>query len=124
MVCAMGGRAAEEVVYGGMNVSTGPSNDYQQVYRIARAMVTEYGLSDIFGPISIGKDEYDRISPEQKLLIDKEVSKLVRQSYEDAKRLISSKLPELNTLALELIQKESLTEDEIRELVGLSYSRN
>lgn len=122
----MGGRAAEEVVFG--EVTTGAANDFDQATRIARAMVVEYGMSDL-GPINYGPTndvtewgrsywEQNTISNEVLAKIDAEVKKIVEIAYEEAKKLINDNREALNRVAEELIKKESIDDEEFVALVG------
>ena len=97
---ALGGRAAEEIVYGEERITTGASSDYAQVYQIAREMVTTYG----FGKY---KFDYRNMSPEASALVDTEIDMIVNSCYEDTLKLLRD-----NRNQLELL-KEKLMEDEI-----------
>ena len=100
MVVALGGRAAEELIYGADNITTGASSDYAQVYNIAREMVTTYGLG-------INNFDYRNMSPTAALMVDKEISDLVSECYKRSKELLSINMLELKQL------KEKLIEDEL-----------
>lgn len=122
----MGGRAAEECVFG--EITTGAANDFDQATQIAKAMVIEYGMSDLgpinFGPTlditEFGKGYWtdNKISQEMLAKIDAEVKKLVTSSYERAFELIKEKKKYLDKVAQELIAKESLDQDEFEAIVG------
>ena len=97
---ALGGRAAEEVVYGEERITTGASSDYAQVYQIAREMVTTYG----FGKY---KFDYRNMSPETSALVDTEIDELVNSCYRDTLKLLKDNVNQLELL------KNKLMEDEI-----------
>lgn len=122
----MGGRAAEEVVFG--EVTTGAANDFDQASRIAKAMVTEYGMSDL-GPINYGptmdvtewgKSYYEQnpVSQETMSKIDVETEKILRKAYARAVDLIKANREALNKVAEELVKKENLDQEEFEKLVG------
>ena len=123
---ALGGRAAEDVVFG--DISTGASNDIEQVTRIARAMVTTYGMSDKLGPLTLGKKEemifLGREISEQRNygervadIIDQEVNVIVFGSYDEAKRIINENRPVLERLAQHLITEETVEGDALQHLL-------
>ena len=123
---ALGGRAAEDVVFG--DISTGASNDIEQVTRIARAMVTTYGMSDKLGPLTLGKKEemifLGREISEQRNygervadIIDEEVNVIVFGSYDEAKRIINENRPVLERLAQHLISEETVEGDALQRLL-------
>jgi cell division protease FtsH len=103
MVAALGGRAAEQLVFG--RVSTGAKNDLEKVNTIARAAVTEYGMSDRIG--QFGGDE-SRLSNETRALIDREVERLVAAAYRDALELLDGHRRELDFLAARLLEAREL----------------
>ena len=122
---AMGGRAAEEIVFG--EVTTGASNDLEQATNIARTMITRYGMSDKLGPRTFGKreelvflgkeiseqrDYSDRVAE----TIDSEVHDLIGNAYQTAIRLINSNRAKLNQLAEYLMENESIEGDELYAL--------
>ena len=123
---ALGGRAAEDVVFG--DVSTGASNDIEQVTRIARAMVTTYGMSDKLGPLTLGKKEemifLGREISEQRNygervadIIDEEVNEIVFGSYDEAKGILNNNRPVLERLAEYLIVEETVEGDKLQSLL-------
>ena len=135
MAVAMGGRASEEMVFGHNKVTSGASSDIQQCTKIARDMVTKWGLSEKVGKInysqedngylSSGKSVSADISPETAKLIDEEVKKLVDDAYSTAARILYEKRDDLEILAKALLEYETLTGDEIKELLkGNKPQRN
>ena len=118
---AMGGRVAEELVFGPEKVTNGAASDIQQVTRIARAMVTQFGMSDKLGNIDYANERdaflgaYQgpkEISPETQQLIDEEVRRIVDEGYESAKRILTEKRDDLERLAKGLLEYETLTGSE------------
>ncbi len=122
---ALGGRAAEKLVYG--VVTSGAENDLQQVTEIARDMVLRWGMSEKLGPISFvaPRDEglppafrHQPYSDATSEVIDAEVRRIVERSHVEADRLLADHRNELDALAKALLKAESLNENEIRDLVG------
>jgi cell division protease FtsH len=122
----MGGRAAEEVVFG--EITTGAANDFDQATQIARAMVVEYGMSTL-GPINFGPTfdvtewgksytEQTPVSQEMMARIDEEIKKIIISAYKQAVKLIKEKRKLLDKVAEALIKKESLDQDEFEKIVG------
>ncbi|MDB5490578.1 MAG: Cell division protein FtsH [Micavibrio sp.] len=113
----MGGRVAEELIFGREHVTTGASGDIQQATNIARSMVTEWGLSDEIGMVDYaeGQDEYrsKRISSATSATIEKEVRKLIDEAYARAKSILTEHMDELHKLAKALLEYELLSGDEI-----------
>lgn len=117
MVVALGGRAAEELIYGADNITTGASSDYAQVYNIAREMVTTYGLG-------INNFDYRNLSPTAALMVDKEISDLVSECYKRSKELLSINMLELKQLKEKLIEDELVDGSWVYELFGGNISCN
>lgn len=125
----LGGRAAEETVFN--EVTTGASNDFNQATSIARAMVVDYGMSDL-GPINFGDSNdatdwgryygQNSISEETMHKIDMEIEKIIKSCYKDAVALIKKHRTKLDKVATALIKSESLDEDEFVALVGVNAS--
>ncbi len=122
----MGGRAAEEIVF--KEITTGAANDFDQATQIAKAMVVEYGMSDL-GPINFGPTldvtewgkayfEQNNISQEMMAKIDQEIKKIVDSCYKKAIVIIQEKRQELDRVAEELLKKESLDGDDFERIVG------
>ena len=119
---ALGGRTAEEVVFG--DPSTGASNDIERATTLARKMVMEYGMSERLGPLKYGQPEgevflgrdYTRgqdLSNEVAAAIDDEVRKLITQAHEEATQIITTHRDALDRIAAELIDQETLDADEV-----------
>ncbi len=128
MAVALGGRVAEELIYGEDEVTTGASNDLQQVARVARQMVTRFGMSDRLGPVALGRTQGGMFlgrdiaaerdfSEDTAAAIDDEVSVLVAQAYKRANEVLSSNLPVLDELAELLVEKETVDAEELQELL-------
>ncbi|NEO31533.1 MAG: ATP-dependent metallopeptidase FtsH/Yme1/Tma family protein [Symploca sp. SIO3C6] len=131
MAVALGGRIAEEIIFGEEEVTTGASNDLQQVTRVARQMVTRYGMSDRLGPVTLGRQNgnmflgreiaSDRdFSNTTAAAIDEEVSQLVSQAYERAKNVLVSNKHVLDKLSQMLIEKETVDAEELQDILANS----
>jgi len=127
IACALGGRAAEKLVYGA--TTTGAENDLQQVTEIARHMVLRWGMSEKLGPISFvapqdaGLPEAFQHQPYSETtseLIDDEVRRIVDESDREADRLLAEHRDKLEALAQALLKSESLNANEIRQVTGLT----
>jgi len=130
LIVAMGGRAAEELIFGYDKVTTGAASDIQQATNMARAMVTKWGLSDKVGAIDYGDDEskpYSTskvFSEETGKLIDNEVKKIIDLSLKKAKDILTKKMKDLEKLAQNLLIYETLTGKEISQLLAGKKIRN
>jgi cell division protease FtsH len=131
MAVALGGRLAEEIVYGEEEVTTGASNDLQQVTRVARQMVTRFGMSDRLGPVALGRQNgnvfmgrdiaSDRdFSDETAAAIDEEVRNYVDQAYRRAKEVLVNNRKILDRLAALLVEKETVEADELQKILAES----
>ena len=129
MAVALGGRLAEELVYGEEEVTTGASNDLQQVARVARQMVTRFGMSDRLGPVALGRQQGNMFmgrdiaserdfSDETAATIDDEVRSLVEQAYRRCKQVLVENRHILNQLAELLVEKETVDAEELQELLA------
>ncbi|MEO1404184.1 MAG: AAA family ATPase, partial [Cyanobacteria bacterium J06635_1] len=125
---ALGGRAAEDIIFGDAEVTTGAGNDLQQVTSMARQMVTRFGMSDL-GPLSLenpqgevflGGDWMSRseYSEEVAVGIDAQVRNIVEHCYDDAKRLMEENREVIDRLVDLLIDKETIDGDELRQIVA------
>ena len=126
---SLGGRAAEEIVYGKENVSTGASQDLINVTDMARKMVTAWGMSDKLGPMAYGKNQenvfmgrdfgHQRDYSEQVAFeIDEEIKHIVDERYELAKRLLSENRDMLEAISRELLYKETIDDKEFEEIMN------
>ena len=124
---AMGGRVAEELVFGKENVTSGASSDIQQVTRIARAMVTQFGYDDELGFVDYANEQQSHLgaygggtnhSGLTQKTIDDKVKGLVDEGYETAKRILTEKREDLERLAQGLLEYETLTGSEITRVIA------
>jgi len=113
-VC-MGGRVAEELIFGEKDVTTGASSDFEQATKMAYAMVTKYGMSSALGAVSV--DENSPVSGETRKAIEAEVNALVNTAYARAKKILQTHETELHVLAKALLDEESLTGQQIQDLL-------
>ena len=128
MAVALGGRVAEEIVYGEDEVTTGASNDLQQVANTARQMITRFGMSDGIGPVALGRSQGGMFlgrdiaaerdfSEETAAMIDSEVSDLVDVAYKRATKVLVDNRSVLDELAEMLIEQETVDAEELQELL-------
>ncbi|MGN6269336.1 MAG: ATP-dependent zinc metalloprotease FtsH [Sphingomonas sp.] len=125
---AFGGRVAEELVFGYDKVSSGASNDIMQASRLARAMVTKWGLSDELGPLDFSESEDSftgyslqrskPMSDETARMIDSEVKRFVEQGLARARQILSDHIDQLHIIAQALLEYETLTGEEIKRLIA------
>ncbi len=126
IVGALGGRAAEELVYG--NVTTGAESDLEQVTSIARQMVGRWGMSDVIGLVSVlpapGEEQFYgpggpvQVSDDTRELVDREVRRIVEACYERARRTLAANRDKLESLTRALLEKETLDEDDAYRAAG------
>jgi len=114
-VC-MGGKMAEELIYGAENVSTGASSDIQQATRTAHYMITAAGMSELLGNVDLESD-YRALSPQTKQTIESEVRRLVEEGRERSMRLLVENREGLERLANALVEYETLNRDEMERVV-------
>ncbi|MFQ9941148.1 MAG: ATP-dependent zinc metalloprotease FtsH [Blautia hansenii] len=122
LVGYLGGRAAEEIVFD--TVTTGAANDIEQATKVARAMITQYGMSDRFGLMGLAETQNQYLDGKAMLNcgdstateIDHEVMKLLKKSYDEAKRLLSENRDVMDKIAEFLIQKETITGKEFMKI--------
>jgi cell division protease FtsH len=125
----MGGRVAEELVFGKEKVTSGASSDIEQATRLARMMVTRWGLSEELGTVSYGENQDEvflgmSVSRTQNASeatvqkIDKEIRRFVEEGYNEATRILTEKRADLETLAKGLLEFETLSGDEITDLLN------
>ena len=131
MAVALGGRVAEEIVYGEEEVTTGASNDLQQVANVARQMITKFGMSDKIGPVALGQSQGGMFlgrdmsstrdfSEDTAATIDVEVSELVDTAYKRATKVLSDNRSVLDEMATMLIERETIDTEDIQDLLNRS----
>ena len=113
---ALGGKVAEEIIYGAGNVTSGASSDLQYATHVAYSMVTQYGMSDDLGNVDLAS-EYDRLSSETKQKIESEVRNIIGESRERVLKVLNSKRKELDILAKALVEYETLTKEEVEKIL-------
>ncbi len=124
----MGGRVAEELHFGKDSITSGAASDIQQATKLARAMITEWGFSDELGKVSYGENQQEvflghsvtqskNISEETSQKIDEEVRRLIDQAYETARSILTKKKKDWVTLSKALLEYETLSGDEITDLI-------
>ncbi len=128
MAVALGGRVAEEIIFGEEEVTTGAANDLQQVARVARQMVMRFGMSDRVGQVSLGRSQGGMFlgreiamerdfSEETAAIIDEEVRLLVDAAYKQTKQVLLSNRSLLDKLAQMLVEKETVDAEELQNLL-------
>ena len=131
MAVALGGRVAEEIVYGEEEVTTGASNDLQQVANVARQMITKFGMSDKIGPVALGRSQGGMFlgrdiaserdfSEDTAATIDSEVSELVEAAYKRATKVLTENRGMLDEMAEMLIERETIDSEDIQDLINRS----
>lgn len=128
LAVAMGGRVAEELIFGYDKVTSGASSDIQYATKMARAMVTQWGMSDKLGPLNYGSDQQEvflgnytqerPVSNETAGMIDAEVKRIVEEAHERARAMLKEHLEELHSLAKGLLEYETLSGEEIKRLLN------
>jgi cell division protease FtsH len=125
----MGGRVAEEIIFGEDKVTTGASSDIEQATQRARAMVMRAGLSNELGPVAYGAHEEEvflgrsvartqNMSEETAKKVDSEIRKIVDKGYERARKVLTEKIDDLHKLAKALLTYETLSGEEIVNLIN------
>jgi cell division protease FtsH len=128
LAIAMGGRVAEELIFGHENVTSGAASDIQQCTRVARAMVTQLGFSDKLGTVAYAEPQQEQflgysasrppaLSEATQQLIDAEVRRYVQDAYDTATRILTEKRDQLEILAKGLLEFETLSGDEMKGLL-------
>ena len=131
MAVALGGRVAEEIVYGEEEVTTGASNDLQQVANVARQMITKFGMSDKIGPVALGQSQGGMFlgrdmtatrdfSEDTAATIDIEVAELVDIAYKRATKVLTDNRSVLDEMAVMLIEQETIDTEDIQDLLNRS----
>ncbi len=125
---AMGGRVAEELIFGHDKVTSGASSDIQMATKLAKDMVTRFGMSKELGPLTYGENEDEvflgrsitrqqHMSEETAKKVDIEIKKIVDQGYQKAKKILTEKIDDLHKIAKALLIYETLSGDEIKDLI-------
>jgi len=125
---AMGGRIAEELIFGHEKVTSGAASDIQMATKLAKDMVTRFGMSNELGPLTYGENEDEvflgrsitrqqHMSEETAKKVDAEIKKIVDAGYKRAKKILTEKIDDMHKLAKALILYETLTGDEITDLI-------
>ncbi|MEK9794707.1 MAG: ATP-dependent zinc metalloprotease FtsH, partial [Hyphomicrobiales bacterium] len=129
LAVAMGGRAAEELIFGDEKVTSGAQSDIKMATNLARAMVTQFGMSDILGPLAYGNNEDEvflghsvartqNLSEETQKIVDSEIHKLVDQGHKTATEIVIEFKDQLEIIAEGLLEYETLSGDEILDLLN------
>ena len=136
MVSLLGGRIAEEIIFGKEHVTSGAGHDITQVTRIARAMVTELGMSDKLGIVKYSSDSQEvflghsvtqskNISDATAKILDEEIKRLVDEAIKKCRKILTDKINDLHIVAKGLIEYETLTLEEVKDLIkGIQPSRD
>ncbi|MEX0406260.1 ATP-dependent zinc metalloprotease FtsH [Aquibium sp. LZ166] len=125
----MGGRVAEEIKFGKENITSGAASDIDQATKLARAMVTRWGFSDKLGQVAYGDNQEEvflghsvarqqHMSEETQQIIDAEVRRLIEEAYSEARRILTEKNDEWIAVAEALLEYETLSGDEIRQVIA------
>jgi cell division protease FtsH len=125
----MGGRVAEELVFGHDKVTSGAASDIEQATKLARMMVTRWGLSDALGTVAYGENQEEvflgysvarqqNISEQTVQKIDAEIKRLVEEGYGEAKMILTERRADLEVLAKGLLEYETLSGEEIKDLLN------
>ncbi|NDB69008.1 MAG: AAA family ATPase, partial [Methylocystaceae bacterium] len=128
LAIAMGGRVAEELIFGHDNVTSGAASDIQQCTRVARAMITQLGFSKELGTVAYAEPQQEQflgystgraqhLSEATQQLIDSEVRRLVQEAYDTARRILTEKRTQLDILAQGLLEFETLSGEEMKNLL-------
>ena len=128
LAIAMGGRVAEEIIFGYDKVTSGASSDIQYATRLARSMVTKWGMSDALGPLQYDANEEEvflghsvarqqNVSEDTSKLIDSETKRFVEEANDKAVKILNDYIDDLHTLAKALLEYETLSGDEIKRLL-------
>jgi cell division protease FtsH len=129
LTVAMGGRVAEELIFGYDKVTSGAASDIKMATSLARAMVTQFGMSDKLGPLAYGDNEEEvflghsiarqqNLSDETQSMVDEEIHRFVDEAHERARKIIEEKIEDLHTIAKGLLEFETLTGQEIKDLLN------
>ena len=130
-----GGRVAEELIFGKENITSGASSDIEQATKLARAMVTRWGFSDVLGTVAYGENQEEvflghsvarsqNVSEETARIIDSEVKRLVGQGWDEARKILTEKAEDHEKLSQALLEWETLSGDEIKDLLETGAAPN
>src|SRR5574341_849491 len=125
---AYGGRVAEELIFGREKVTTGAAQDIEQATEMARRMVTQFGMSDVVGPILVGDREQQiflgrelaqrhEVSEKTAELVDQEMKRVLEDAYQRARHILESNMETLHRMAAALLERETLDRDDV-ELIA------
>ncbi|XWN32182.1 MAG: ATP-dependent zinc metalloprotease FtsH [Devosia sp.] len=128
LAVAMGGRVAEELIFGHEKVTSGASADIKMATKLSRAMATQFGMSDELGPLMYGENEEEvflghsvtrnqNVSESTQKLVDQEVKRFVNDGYDTAMAVVKTNIEDLHTIAKGLLEYETLSGEEIRNLL-------
>ncbi|MEM9207120.1 MAG: cell division protein FtsH, partial [Pseudomonadota bacterium] len=128
LAVAMGGRIAEEIIFGEEKVTSGASADIQMATRLAKMMATQFGMSDKLGPLAYAENEQEvflghsvarqqNVSEETQQMVDAEIKRFVQEGYDTANQILTEHEDQLHAIANGLLEYETLTGDEIRDLL-------
>ncbi|PKQ37940.1 MAG: cell division protein FtsH [Actinobacteria bacterium HGW-Actinobacteria-1] len=123
----LGGRVAEEIAIG--DITTGASNDIERATKLARQMITRYGMSDKLGPMTLGEQEHEvflgrdfsntpNYSPEIAYEIDKEVRRMIDEAFDKSFKILSERRAQLDLMAVVLVDRETVDKDELEALLN------
>ncbi len=129
LVMLFGGRVAEEMIFGAEKVTTGAGNDIERATQMARRMVTQFGMSDLIGPMAIGDSEQEvflgrdigqrrQVSEQTAQLVDAEVKRLLDESYEQAREILVENRDLLEAIAVALLERETLDREQVEILAA------
>ncbi|QBX36869.1 ATP-dependent metallopeptidase FtsH/Yme1/Tma family protein [Brevundimonas sp. S30B] len=130
-----GGRVAEEIIFGPENITSGASSDIEQATKLARAMVTRWGFSDRLGTVAYGENQEEvflghsvarnqSVSEETARIIDEEVKRIVTAGWEEARKILTEKAEDHEKLSQALLEYETLSGEEIRDLIEKGVAPN
>jgi cell division protease FtsH len=125
LAMAYGGRVAEELIFGPEKVTTGASQDIQHATEMARRMVTQFGMSDLVGPVLVGEVEHQvflgrelgqrrEVSEKTAELVDTEIKRILEEAYQRATEILTTHLDRLHAMAAALLERETLDRDEVQ----------
>jgi len=124
LAMAYGGRLAEEIIFGAEKVTTGAAQDIEKATEMARRMVTQFGMSDLIGPVAVGEGEHQiflgreltqrrEVSDKTIEQVDGEVKRILSEAYERARKILEGDLDTLNAMANALLERETLDREEV-----------